>query len=139
MWMLLEQGARKAVASKTAVADSRKEAVVRERTSKAPIGSTKTSLLEYLGAAASAAQPNGASAPVSIFLHPGRTPVGRVGVERIFDQFECAPVRVHPTLEEAEANHEGDVGFLLEVARPFTDPMGTRHPRGVIFARSVRN
>jgi len=66
-------------------------------------------------------------------------PVGKVGVERVFDQFACATGKVHASLDDAEACHEGEVGFLLEVGRPFTDPSGGRHPRGVLFARSVRD
>jgi hypothetical protein len=139
MWMLLEPGVRHAHAIKPAGVASRMETIGREREAKARVASSKSSLLEYLGAAAAAAQPNGATAPAEVFLHPGRTRVGRIGVERVFDQFECAPAKVHATLDEAEACHEGEVGFLLEVGRPFTDPTGARHPRGVLFARSVRD
>jgi hypothetical protein len=139
MWMLLDPSARKPIASKPSPEVTRGDTGVRERVPKARVASAKSSLLEYLGAASAAPQPNGAAAAVAIFLHPGRAPVGRVGIERVFDQFDCLHPKVHATLDEAEACHEGDVGFLLEVTRPFTDPHGDRHPCGVLFARSVRD
>ena len=139
MWMLLEPSAHKPVAAKAASEVVGRAPVASERASKARAAAPKSSLLEYLGAAAVAPPPGGATAAVAVFLHPGRAPVGRVGIERVFDQFECAPAKVHATLDEAEACHEADVGFLLEVTRPFTDPHGQRHSRGVLFARSVRD
>ena len=139
MWMLLDPSVRKPVAAKAAAGVTGEVVAAPERAAKARVTSPKSSLLEFLGAAVTAPQANGAAAAVSVFLHPGRTPVGAVGVERVFDQFECIPSAVHATLAEAEACHEGEVGFLLEVARPFTDPRGGRHARGVLFARSVRD
>jgi hypothetical protein len=134
MWMLLDPSVRRPAAAKVApdVAGARG----RDQIAKPRAVSSKSSLLEYLGAAAAQTANGG---PVSVFLHPGRAPVGTVGLERVFDQFECAAPDVHATLAEAEARHDSEVGFLLEVTRPFTDPRGARHPRGVLFARSVRD
>ena len=134
MWMLLDPSVRRPAAAKAAsdVAGARR----RDQVAKPRVMSAKSSLLEYLGAAAAQTANGGA---VSVFLHPGRAPVGTVGLERVFDQFECAAPDVHATLAEAEARHDSEVGFLLEVTRPFTDPRGARHPRGVLFARSVRD
>jgi hypothetical protein len=61
-----------------------------------------------------------------------------VSIERLFDQFDCRPRDVFASLAEAEAAHAEDVGFLLEVRRPFTDDAGRRRDHGVLFARSVR-
>jgi len=137
MWMLLEPNARKPVAAQVTAALGGGVPEARAHPAKQHVASTRPSLLEYLSAAAAAPSIDGAG--VSVFLHPGRTPVGAVAVERMFDQFECAAPEVHATLEEAEARHEGEVGFLLDVNRPFADPRGQRHPRGVLFARSVRD
>lgn len=137
MWMLLEPSARKSLAPK-ASRDSVRAHDARENGTRVR-ATTKSSLLEYLGSAAAAQQPGGAAAPVTVFLHPGRAPVGRVGVERVFDQFACVLPRVYATIEEAEACHAADVGFLLEVTRPFVDPRGDRHAGGVLFATSVRD
>jgi hypothetical protein len=137
MWMLLEPNARKPKATTVAAGVGGAGAIARERTAK-PRSASAKSLLEFLGAAAAMAPAGAAVAPVSVFLHPGRAPVGSVGVERVFDQFDCAPAKVHATLADAEACHESEVGFLLEVGLPFTDPRGQRHPRGVLFARNVR-
>ena len=138
MWMLLEPNARKPKAATAAagVASGDTGARVRAAT---PRPASARSLLEFLGAAAAMAPVGAVAAPVSVFLHPGRAPVGSVGVERVFDQFDCAPVKVHATLAEAEACHESEVGFLLEVNLPFTDSRGQHHPRGVLFARNVRD
>jgi hypothetical protein len=138
MWMLLDPSARRRSVANAPV-DVAVDTGARARAAKPRASAARPSLLEYLGAAAAAPAANGAVAGVSVFLHPGRAPVGTVAVERVFDQFECASPEVHATLDEAEVRHEGEVGFLLEVSRPFTDPRGARHSRGVLFARSVRD
>jgi hypothetical protein len=136
MWMLLDPSVRRPIAAKAATDTAGAGARARDRATRPRVVSARSSLLEYLGAAAAQSGNGGA---VSVFLHPGRAPVGTVGLERVFDQFECAAPDVHATLAEAEARHGSEVGFLLEVTRPFVDPRGARHPRGVLFARSVRD
>ena len=137
MWMLLDPSARRPAAAK--VATDVPGARARERAAKPRVASAKPSLLEYLGASAAQTVPAANGGAVSVFLHPGRAPVGTVGLESLFDQFECAAQDVHATIADAEARHDREVGFLLEVTRPFTDSRGARHPRGVLFARSVRD
>ena len=75
---------------------------------------------------------------VGIFLHPGRSLLTTVSLERLFDQFDCRARDVYASLDEAEAAHGEDVGFLLEVRRTFTDNAGRRRDRGVLFATGVR-
>jgi hypothetical protein len=135
MWMLLDPSVRRPAAAKVAADVAR----ARDRAEKPRVVSAKSSLLAYLGASAAQTVQAANGGAVSVFLHPGRAPVGTVGLERVFDQFECAAPDVHATLAEAEARHDSEVGFLLEVTRPFTDSRGARHPRGVLFARSVRD
>lgn len=96
-----------------------------------------SSVLAALGTArgGGATQDDG---PVSVFLHPGRSTLAHATVERVFDQFDCADRAVYGSLEEAETRHVGDVGFLLQIDCPFTDPSGAKRDRGVVFARSVR-
>jgi hypothetical protein len=87
----------------------------------------------------------GASSPadhhddVGVFLHPGRSLLATVSLERLFDQFDCRGRDVYSSLAEAEAALPENVGFLLEVRRPFTDNGGRRREHGVLFARSVRS
>lgn len=139
MWMLLDPSVRRPTAEKVAGEMKPTDVGAPRRTAKARAAAERTSLLEYLGATAGASATNGAVGAVSVFMHPGRAPVGTVGIERVFDQFECGSTDVYASLGEAEARHAGDVGFLLEIARPFTDSRGRRHPHGVVFARSVRD
>ena len=138
MWMLLDPSARRP-AAKVAGEVKPNDVGTPRRSAKPRAEVERTSLLEFLGAAAASPTTNGAAAAVSVFMHPGRAPVGTVGIERIFDQFECGSPDVYASIAEAEFRHAGDVGFLLEVTRPFTDPHGRRHPCGVLFARSVRD
>jgi hypothetical protein len=96
------------------------------------------SMLAALGAVTAGATRETAG-PVLVMLHPGRSPIGQASVERVFDQFECERAGAYTSLEEAEARHASDVGFLLDIRAPFTDPAGARRERGVVFARSIRN
>ena len=88
--------------------------------------------------AASGATKHDAEGPVVVLLHPGRSRIGQASVERVFAQFDCIGSAAYATVEEAEAQHARDVGFLLDIRAPFTDPTGARRDRGVVFAHGVR-
>ncbi len=75
---------------------------------------------------------------VGIFLHPGRSLLSTVSLERLFEQFDCSARDVYASLADAETAHGGEVGFLLEVRRAFIDPSGRRRDTGVLFASGVR-
>jgi hypothetical protein len=75
---------------------------------------------------------------VGIFLHPGRSLLATVSLERLFDQFDCRARDIYESLTEAEKAHSDEVGFLLEVRRAFTDNSGRRRDNGVLFATGVR-
>jgi hypothetical protein len=94
--------------------------------------------VEALLAAIGATPHVGRGEDVGIFLHPGRALLTHVSLERLFDQFDCRARDVYASLDEAEAAHRDDVGFLLEVPRAFTDDSGRRRDRGVWFATTVR-
>lgn len=136
MWMLIRQ-----LPPKEPDAADEPGAVERERrreTSGRGLGRVaRSSLLAALGAQEANAVREG-TGPVAVLLHPGRSPLAQVSVDRVFDQFECVAGGVYATLEEAERRHSGDVGFLLDIPCPFTDPAGARRERGVVFAHSVR-
>jgi hypothetical protein len=75
---------------------------------------------------------------VGIFLHPGRSLLSTVSLERLFEQFDCRARDVYASLADAETAHGDEVGFLLDVRRAFTDPSGRRRDTGVLFASGVR-
>jgi len=137
--MLLDPSARKPTVVKAAAEENPADVRASRRIAKPRGTAVRSSLLELLGATAAASAANGGAAAVAVYMHPGRAPVGTVGIERVFDQFECGSPEVYTSLAEAEERHAGDVGFLLEVPRPFTDSSGRRHRHGVLFARSVRD
>jgi len=139
MWMLLEPGVHRPIAAKPATTVRRDRGDATDRAPRNRAEAARLSLFALLGAAAESSQASAGGAPVGVFLHPGRAPVGSVSLDRVFDQFECASPQVYASIDAAELCHDGQVGFLLEVNRPFTDPRGARHERGVLFARSVRS
>jgi hypothetical protein len=138
MWMLIRQ---------LPAEDSppRPHAEVRQLRATVPSGSPKrlrtvlstSSVLAALGAASGGGAVH-ESGPVSVLLHPGRSALTQVSVDRVFDQFDCSDRAVYGSIEEAETRHAGDVGFLLQIDCPFIDQSGARRDRGVVFARSVR-
>jgi len=136
MWMLLESRAARGASEQT-VSPPRAAGAV--RAPNATQGNGMSRPVEALLAVIGASSPNDIHDDVAVFLHPGRALLATVSLERLFDQFDCRARDVFATLAEAEAALPEDVGFLLEVRRPFTDNGGRRRDRGVMFARSVRS
>jgi hypothetical protein len=137
MWMLIRQLTADEIASPRRAQVTHLRPVA-PHASKSRSLLSASSMLAVLSAARAGV--NAAEAgPVSVLLHPGRSQLAHVTVERVFDQFECSDRAVYASVAEAETRHAGDVGFLLKIDCPFTDLDGTKRERGVVFARSVRD
>src|SRR5262245_38382422 len=117
MWMLLEPRATRGASEQTAPPFSARIA----RTHSAADGNGLSRPVETLLAVIGASSPTVSCDDVGVFLHPGRALLATVSLERFFDQFDCRSRDVFATLADAEAAFPHDVGFLLEVRRPFTD------------------
>ena len=136
MWMLLEPRTVRG-ASEHSSTQQQSERV--ERVLNSAQGNGATRPVEALLAVIGASSPAELCEDVGVFLHPGRALLASVSLERLFDQFDCRTRDVFATLADAESAFPYDVGFLLEVRRPFTDNGGRRRDHGVLFARSVRS
>jgi hypothetical protein len=136
MWMLLEPRVSRGASEQPAAESMSARAA---RSLRAAQGNGASRPVEALLAVIGASSPVEYNEDVGVFLHPGRALLATVSLERFFDQFDCRSRDVFPTLAEAEAAFPDDVGFLLEVRRPFTDNGGRRRDHGVLFARSVRS
>ncbi len=140
MWMLLgpcsSRGTSEEVAAANAATSPRATHV--QRSAGNVVAGNGTAPVEALLAVIGATPNSGRGEDVAIFMHPGRALLATVSLDRLFDQFDCRARDVYATLDEAEVAHVGDVGFLLEVRRTFTDNAGCRRDRGVLFASGVR-
>ena len=141
MWMLLRPRASRAASDDDAAADATTSPRAGSARRSAALGLAGNGIaqpVEALLAVIGATPNHGGGEDVGIFLHPGRALLTTVSLERLFDQFDCRARDVYASLDEAEAAHAEDVGFLLEVRRTFTDNAGRRRDHGVLFAPGVR-
>lgn len=142
MWMLLARpttrGVSEDAAANASLADPELHATRRSRPTGDGSSNGMPRPVEALLAVIGATPPTEHQGEVGIFLHPGRSLLATVSLERLFDQFDCRAREVYASLADAETAHLDDVGFLLEVRRAFTDNSGRRRDNGVLFASGVR-
>jgi hypothetical protein len=75
---------------------------------------------------------------LALYLHPGRSCLGTLPLERARQQFDLTGARLFGSLGEAELAADDRVGFLAEVRGGFIDSSGTRRERGVFYVPRLR-
>jgi len=84
------------------------------------------------------ADPRDAPLRITLYLHPGRSRLGVLGLERMRAQFDLAGARVFESMGEAELAADDLVGFLAEVEGGFVDSAGRRRETGVVYLPALK-
>ena len=83
--------------------------------------------------------PGGPAPEVHVYLHPGRSWLGRMDLERVLAQLELEGAAPHRSLSEAERAAGDGRGFLVEVRGAFIDAAGRQREGAVFFSSRLRD
>lgn len=73
------------------------------------------------------------TAELNVYIHPGRSGLGKMSSDQAGRQFDWQNATFHPTLGQAELAAEKDIGFLVEVVGAFEDGEGRSCQGGAFF------